>query len=77
MECPVCGAKRPEKGRAFDGRRAYRCASCGNEWTLGMQGRQRQFSSQRIGNQFADTGATSLDPAKWADCFDEAISGSK
>jgi hypothetical protein len=27
--CPKCKTKYPKKGRAFDGRRAYRCGSTG------------------------------------------------
>lgn len=52
-----CNASNPEKGRAMDGRRAYRCRSCGSEWTEGMQGRAKQYSKQRPSNQFANTGA--------------------
>jgi transposase-like protein len=52
--CPKCKTKYPKKGRAFDGRRAYRCGSCGYTWTEGMQGRQRRYSEQREGFQFAD-----------------------
>lgn len=54
--CSNCGHCRPDKGRAMDGRRAYRCPSCGHQWTYGLQGRKRQYSPQRIGNQFYDTG---------------------
>jgi len=50
--CSICGQKNPEKGRAFDGRRAYRCSQCGNEWTKGMQGRSKKYSIQRSCNQF-------------------------
>lgn len=46
-----------EKGRAMDGRRAYRCRLCGATWTNGLQGRTRRYSPQRTGYQFADTGA--------------------
>jgi len=56
MTC-ICGCKKWDKGRAFDGRRAYRCRSCGGVHTNGMQGRERQYSRQRPGYQFADTGA--------------------
>ena len=47
-----------DKGRAVDGRRAYRCRVCGATWTEGLQGRKRRWSPQRDGNQFHDTGAT-------------------
>lgn len=53
--CPSCKHPGYDKGRAFDGRRAYRCQQCGKTWTEGMQGRRKHFSRQRIGNQFADT----------------------
>lgn len=46
-----------DKGRAFDGRRAYRCPVCGSKWTEGTQGRKRRYSKQRPGYQFKDTGA--------------------
>lgn len=55
--CGFCKSPNPDKGRAFDGRRAYRCKNCGNEWTEGLQGRSQRFSMQRFGNQFHDTGA--------------------
>ena len=47
-------------GRAVDGRRAYRCKSCDNIHTSGMQGRQRRYSDQRNTFQFKDTGASSF-----------------
>ena len=53
--CGHCNQPRPKKGRAFDGRRAYRCANCGNTWTNGLQGRERKYSPQREGYQFADS----------------------
>lgn len=53
--CAVCQTPKPDKGRAMDGRRAYRCTSCGNVWTEGMQGRKKKYSKQRDGNQFADS----------------------
>lgn len=56
-KCAVCGSSNIDKGRAFDGRRAYRC-QCGNVWTEGMQGRARAYSRQRMGFQFHDTGAS-------------------
>lgn len=55
--CPKCRHPDADPGRAFDGRRAYRCRSCGETWTDGLQGRKRQYSIQRSGYQFADTGA--------------------
>lgn len=56
--CIICKVSNPDKGRAFDGRRAYRCKCCGNTWTEGMQGRTRRYSKQRMGDQFHDTGAS-------------------
>lgn len=53
--CAVCQTPKPDKGRAMDGRRAYRCKSCGNVWTEGMQGREKRYSNQRDGYQFADS----------------------
>jgi len=55
--CDQCRHPKPEKGRAFDGRRAYRCPQCDHSWTEGMQGRKPRYSPQRQGYQFADTGA--------------------
>ena len=57
ITCPQCRTTCPEKGRALDGRRAYRCRSCRRTWTDGLQGRARHYSEQRQGYQFADTGA--------------------
>lgn len=57
MHCK-CTCNKLDFGRAFDGRRAYRCKVCGNIWTDGMQGRQARYSPQRQGHQFKDTGAT-------------------
>ena len=58
IRCPTfCGSRKVDRGRAADGRRAYRCRVCGATWTSGMQGRRQQFSDQRPGYQFADTGA--------------------
>ena len=54
-QCAICQTPKPKKGRAFDGRRAYKCINCGNQWTEGMQGRQQKFSEQRESNQFADS----------------------
>lgn len=65
LACPTCQAPRPDKGRAFDGRRAYRCRACRQVWTAGLQGRARQYSPQRISYQFHDTGATRSCPT-WA-----------
>jgi len=53
--CPSCNHPGYDKGRAFDGRRAYRCQQCGKTWTEGMQGRERKYSPQRMGYQFADS----------------------
>lgn len=57
-QCPECRCPTSDKGRAFDGRRAYRCVRCGNIWSNGLQGRLRRYSVQREGYQFADTGAS-------------------
>lgn len=56
-DCPKCKQEHPDKGRAMDGRRAYRCRGCGTVWTNGMQGRKKRYSTQRQHNQFHDTGA--------------------
>lgn len=53
--CSVCITGNPEKGRAFDGMRAYRCKCCGNVWTEGMQGREKRYSPQRHGYQFSNS----------------------
>lgn len=50
--CRICKSNKFDKGRAFDGRRAYRCKNCGHIHTLGMQGRNKRFSEQRYGYQF-------------------------
>lgn len=55
-KCRICNSKFPSKGRAWNGRRAYRCNSCGNTWTFGMQGRIPKYNPQGTGFQFADTG---------------------
>ena len=57
MNCDRCKQPNPDKGRAFDGRRAYRCVQCGHEWTEGLQGRLKKYSKQRQGFQFHNTGA--------------------
>ena len=51
----ACGSNKFDKGRAFDGRRAYRCKQCGNTHTSGMQGRKKQYSKQRLTFQFYNT----------------------
>ena len=56
----TCGCARADKGRAMDGRRAYRCRACLSVWTEGMQGREQRYSQQRIECQFHDTGAAKL-----------------
>jgi len=43
------------KGRAFDGRRAYRCNHCGHVWTNGLNGRKKTYSNQRESYQFSDS----------------------
>ena len=60
MYCHKCSSSDLDKGRAFDGRRAYRCKQCGNVWTNGLQGRKRQYSQQREGYQFADSKGKNL-----------------
>ncbi len=55
--CPRCEHTGLDLGRGLDGRRAYRCQKCGHEWTDGRQGRRQRYSPQRIGMQFANTGA--------------------
>lgn len=54
-QCPSCFCDKLDKGRAFDGRRAYRCKKCNHVWTEGMQGREQKFHSQRLSFQFADS----------------------
>ena len=56
-QCSTCGCTHVDKGRGHDGRRCYRCQNCGTEWSEGNQGRERTYSPQRDGFQFADTGA--------------------
>ena len=55
-KCDNCQTPKPDKGRAIDGRRAYRCVNCGNIWTEGLQGRKQKWSKQRQDYQFADSG---------------------
>lgn len=55
LKCDNCQTKKPLKGRAFDGRRAYKCTSCNNIWTNGMQNKDKIYSSQRDGFQFPDS----------------------
>jgi len=50
-----CGCNRFDKGRAMDGRRAYRCKQCGSIHTSGMQERKQMYSTQRESYQFADS----------------------
>jgi transposase-like protein len=57
-KCSVCQGTDLDKGRAADGRRAYRCQRCGATWTDGLQGRKPRYSHQRQGDQFANTGAS-------------------
>jgi len=57
--CKVCDCTGFDKGRALDGRRVYRCQNCGQVHSTGLQGRERRYSRQRPGDQFADTGAAS------------------
>lgn len=59
--CKNCRQKDIDKGRAWDGRRAYRCNSCGSIWTEGMQGKGQDWNKQRQGYQFKDTGAYKKD----------------
>lgn len=47
-----CGCNAYDKGRAMDGRRAYRCKKCGKIHTYGMQGRKKKYSEQRFSDQF-------------------------
>lgn len=56
IKCPKCRHPKPDKGRAVDNRRAYRCTRCGNVWTEGMQGRRKRYAEQRQGYQFRDGG---------------------
>lgn len=74
LTCPGCRAPRPDKGRAFDGRRAYRCRACRKTWTEGLHGRARRYSPQRLGDQFHDTGATRSCPV-WSVPSIQALMG--
>ena len=56
--CDNCRHTGIDKGRAFDGRRAYRCQKCGHIWMEGLQGREQKYSEQRQGTQFADSKGT-------------------
>lgn len=47
-----CCQHKPELGRAFDGRRAYRCKAFGKIWTNGTNGRATTIHPQRQGYQF-------------------------
>lgn len=53
LQCGACHCPDVLKGRAFDGRRAYKCGRCGGVWTCGMQGRAKRYSAQRWSYQFA------------------------
>ena len=55
-QCPNCKHKGYVKGRAFDGRRVYRCQQCQTIWSEGMQGRKKTYNKQSYGYQFANTG---------------------
>jgi len=54
-KCSNCQTPNPDKGRAVDGRRSYRCKCCKNVWTEGLQGRKQKFSVQRLSCQFFDS----------------------
>lgn len=56
--CPACKHDNIRKGRTADGRRAYKCGSCENIWTEGMQGRTPHYHHQRGGFQFAHSKGT-------------------
>lgn len=56
MKCAKCQHLEISKGRAVDGRRAYRCEFCGHIWTNGLQGRSPSYKPQRKGFQFAKRG---------------------
>ena len=71
--CPSCKHTGIDKGRAMDGRRAYRCQRCGNVWTEGLQGKTKIFVEQRVGFQFADTQSRPKD----IPTFDELMEGRK
>lgn len=53
-KCPHCSKTKYDKGRARDGRRAYRCIFCDHIWTEGLQGRKKRYNIQRQGTQFRD-----------------------
>ena len=54
LVCPNCRHTDISKGRAWDGRRAYRCNSCKHLWTDGMQGRKKKYNNQQYGYQFSN-----------------------
>lgn len=54
LKCLICYNSDIEKGRAMDGRRAYRCNQCKAIWTAGRQKRKLRYSNQRQGFQFRD-----------------------
>ena len=53
--CSNCLTPDPERGRAWDGRRAYKCKCCGRVWTEGLQGKNKKSNKQRVGYQFANS----------------------
>ncbi len=63
IECSACHKTGlVEKGRQLDGRRCYRCTHCSYVWSEGTQGRSSKnlkLNRQRVGPQFANTGAAS------------------
>lgn len=53
--CKNCNQKSNiDKGRAVDGKRAYKCNGCGHIWTNG-KGRKEIYSIQRMSYQFKDS----------------------
>jgi hypothetical protein len=60
LTCKCGNTNHIDKGRACDGRRAYRCPICENIWTMGTFGRNPSYSVQRPSFQFYDTGAAQL-----------------
>jgi len=50
-----CGCNFFDKGRAFDGKRVYRCVACRHSFSNGSQGRRKIYHQQRESDQYADS----------------------
>ena len=59
INCIVCRSRNIDKGRGYDGRRAYRCNDCGQKWTQGMQGlKEKKYNVEGRTYQFKDNNET-------------------